>query len=616
MPNTSKSVFISYRRAAAAFIARAVFMDLRAHGYDVFMDVESLDNGTFDTALLDQIASRAHFIVILAPGTLERCVDEQDWVRREIEHAINTQRNIVPLMVNNFTFEGAEEYLVGNLKTLRRYTGVSVPIDFFDEAMTRLRKRFLKAAVPPNPILPSTIPASEQKTVLEQMANIANQPAPTTEELTAEYYFGLGYGLQEKGDLEAAITQYNEAIRINSRYRRAYYNRGLAYQSLRDLTNAEHDYVKALEIEPDNAKVHHNLGLIWYEQKRYTEAIDALNRAIELNPDYAIAYLNRARARKAQNEPAAAEADTVMYSQLEKKYSEKGNSPVSRSLQSIFPSHSDEIFIPDGATRPLDEEPLPYNTDVRGSSIVGMQSDTGLVRPRNQDACGAFVFNSYAEKLIPDFGCFIICDGTGNDYQGQQAASLVVSEVTSHLLRSVYLPLVKQKPLSDNSISINELIGDAMNNANQLLLKNVWQGSVSATVALQIRDLIHIGHVGNTRTYIVSKAGIEHLTRDHSLVQRLIELGEITPEEAREHPQRYTMYRGLGLTDTLEVDTITRRLKPDAKLVLCSDGLWSQVTDNEIQRAVLENSPQEAVSRLIALANARGGPDNITVIII
>ena len=147
MTQEHKTVFISYRRNVSAFIARAVFQDLRANGYDVFMDVENIDSGQFDTIILRQIEARAHFVVILAPGTIERCVEPDDWLRREIEHAIDTQRNIVPLLVNDFTFGGTEQYLTGKLVELPRFNGLEVPHNYFDAAMERLRTRFLKQPV-------------------------------------------------------------------------------------------------------------------------------------------------------------------------------------------------------------------------------------------------------------------------------------------------------------------------------------------------------------------------------------------------------------------------------------------------------------------------------------
>jgi protein phosphatase len=117
--------------------------------------------------------------------------------------------------------------------------------------------------------------------------------------------------------------------------------------------------------------------------------------------------------------------------------------------------------------------------------------------------------------------------------------------------------------------------------------------------------------------YLLHQGSIDKLTRDHSYVQRLIEMDQITPAEASDHPQRSLLYRALGQNDTIEIDTTMRRIPPGAKLLLCSDGLWDQVQDREIREIVYKSrSPQDACTQLIALANARGGIDNVTVILL
>ncbi|MBZ0304915.1 MAG: toll/interleukin-1 receptor domain-containing protein, partial [Anaerolineae bacterium] len=133
-------------------------------GYDVFMDVESINSGEFDRIILSQIAARAHFVLILTPGTVERCCEPSDWLRREIEEAIRLQRNIVPLLCNGFTFNAeTEKYLTGNLAQLSKFNGVTVPHDYFEAAMDKLRTRFLK-----QPIYGRIIPApvADQSTVM------------------------------------------------------------------------------------------------------------------------------------------------------------------------------------------------------------------------------------------------------------------------------------------------------------------------------------------------------------------------------------------------------------------------------------------------------------------
>lgn len=206
MTDAEKTVFISYRRDVSSFIARAIFMDLRANGYDVFMDVESIDSGTFDTVILNQIAARAHFLVILTPGSVERCVEADDWLRREIETAMDLRRNVVPLLVNNFSFKGNEQYLKGKLAQLTRYNALNVPHDFFDEAMSRLRSRFLKQPVSVE-IMPT--PMAEQEVVRQKIEGVFNEPTPKDLRSAGEF-FSQVYAEQKGGKAVGATADYYE----------------------------------------------------------------------------------------------------------------------------------------------------------------------------------------------------------------------------------------------------------------------------------------------------------------------------------------------------------------------------------------------------------------------
>jgi formylglycine-generating enzyme required for sulfatase activity len=148
MGRIEKTVFISYRRADEPW-ALAVFGDLTQHGYDVFVDYDGIASGNFETAILENIKARAHFLVLLTPTALERCSDPEDWMRREIEAALDSQRNIVPLMLEGFTFgaPATADRLTGKLAALKAYNGLEIPKGYFPQAMERLRNRFLKVPV-------------------------------------------------------------------------------------------------------------------------------------------------------------------------------------------------------------------------------------------------------------------------------------------------------------------------------------------------------------------------------------------------------------------------------------------------------------------------------------
>ncbi len=128
---------------------------------------------------------------------------------------------------------------------------------------------------------------------------------------------------------------------------------------------------------------------------------------------------------------------------------------------------------------------------------------------------------------------------------------------------------------------------------------------------------IYIGHVGDSRAYVFAEDMLRQITHDHSLVDRLVEMGQLSPEEALHHPQRNVLYRAVGQGDGLEVDTHVETMPAAGRLLLCSDGLWGMVDDEHIAAILAAaSSPQQACDALIEAANHAGGKDNITVVVV
>jgi tetratricopeptide (TPR) repeat protein len=306
MSDAEKTVFISYRRNVGSYIARAIFLDLRANGYDVFMDVESIDSGPFDTIILNQIEARGHFLVLLMPGAVERCAEPDDWLRHEIEYAIDKQRNIVPVLVNGFTLAGTEPFLTGKLSGLHRYNGLVLYHDYFDAGMDKLRNRFLK-----QPIYGKVVPTPviEQPVVEQKIEEVANQPAPTEEQLSAEEYFNRAYAKAQAEDREGAIADYDQAIRLNPQLAVAYYNRGITRYNKRDVDGAIADYDQAIRLNPRYADAYNNRGLARYSTGNVDTAMADYVQAIRLNPHLAGAHNNRGIARFKKGDVDGAIAD-------------------------------------------------------------------------------------------------------------------------------------------------------------------------------------------------------------------------------------------------------------------------------------------------------------------
>jgi len=249
--------------------------------------------------------------------------------------------------------------------------------------------------------------------------------------------------------------------------------------------------------------------------------------------------------------------------------------------------------------------------------VFGQFSDVGMVRGNNQDALFALLASSASSDEMPDFGVFIVADGMGGHNDGEKAASIATRIVAQHVVEQILGAMLTQHMDDPERPAITDILREAFQLANRAVATQIPEGGTTVSMAAVIGDLAYIAHVGDSRVYQISDTGIEQITRDHSLVQRLIELDQLTPEEAAEHPQRNVLYRAIGQNETLEVDALTRRLPPHSRLLLCSDGLWNLVPEETIREiSAAHSSPQEVCERLVALANERGGPDNISVIVV
>jgi len=270
--------------------------------------------------------------------------------------------------------------------------------------------------------------------------------------------------------------------------------------------------------------------------------------------------------------------------------------------------------IGDGITRPL-----PPETVISSSNehlLFGQATDVGMVRTNNQDAVFSFVSTSRSSQQRPDFGLFVVADGMGGHHDGEKASAITASMVASYITHHIFLPMLNSDDETER-VPVTESMIAAVQKANAEIIVKVPDGGTTLTAVAVIGDLAYVAHVGDSRIYLVTKDNIEQITRDHSLVQRYVELNLLTREEASVHAQKNVLYRALGQSETLEVDALTRRLPPNAKLMLCSDGLWNLVSEEEIADIIGKHTnPQEACDKLVALANAHGGSDNITVIIL
>lgn len=267
-------------------------------------------------------------------------------------------------------------------------------------------------------------------------------------------------------------------------------------------------------------------------------------------------------------------------------------------------------------TRPL--PPLETIVPRPGERMhFGQLSDPGMVRSNNQDAIFGMVVSSTTDDDLPDMGAFVVADGMGGHQEGERASAIAVQVVADHIIDHILRPLLDDRLNEPDRMPLADVLRVAVQDANDAVNEQIPEGGTTMTATVILGDLAYVAHVGDSRAYLITDEGMEQITRDHSLVQRLIELDQLTVEEAAEHPQRNVLYRAIGQSENLDVDVITRRLPPRGRLLLCTDGLWNMVPEATIEDVVRRHSdPQRACHELVEMANDRGGPDNISVIIV
>jgi protein phosphatase len=248
--------------------------------------------------------------------------------------------------------------------------------------------------------------------------------------------------------------------------------------------------------------------------------------------------------------------------------------------------------------------------------IVGTAQSTGLERSHNEDALFVMQGNSAGGKSLPSFGLFVVADGMGGHRAGEVASAISVRRVAHRITEETILHLFDGAQSSDLP-PIQDMVRKALEDANDAVVERVPGGGTTLTAALLLGQQITIGHVGDSRAYVISENESKVITRDHSLVERLRELGQLTEDEAATHPQRNVLYRAIGQGANLEVDVSSHPVPSDAFILVCSDGLWGVIPDAELRNIVLTSpSPQLACEKLVQAANAAGGPDNITAVLV
>ena len=243
------------------------------------------------------------------------------------------------------------------------------------------------------------------------------------------------------------------------------------------------------------------------------------------------------------------------------------------------------------------------------------KTDIGLVRKLNEDSFVCLNLDKTTGSSY-EISLYIVADGMGGHNAGEVASSMAVEEIVEYIKN-------KAECITKDKKDIYELIRNSVLFANDKVYKNSILNSkclgmgTTLSMALMADNQIYIGHVGDSRIYLVRDNHISKLTEDHSLVAELVKSGTIKPEEAANHPQKNVITRALGTEYTLEVDISHCDVLEGDYYVLCTDGLSNMLEDNEIMNIVTSSKDLDsACDRLINRARDKGGFDNITVVVI
>ncbi len=244
---------------------------------------------------------------------------------------------------------------------------------------------------------------------------------------------------------------------------------------------------------------------------------------------------------------------------------------------------------------------------------TGYSWDTGLLRGLNEDSILCTTFDLRTQLGIVSAGLFIVADGMGGHNAGEVASDLATRTFHAECISGLLAPSPEQ-PLS--------ILTAAFNGANSAVLESALDRELEGmgttlTAALVVGGDMYVAHIGDSRCYIINTWETIQVTKDHSVVQQLVDAGTLTPEQARNHPRRNEITRVLGYSQDVLPDLHHLKLYAGDNILLCSDGLCGVLPLDKILETVISSpNPNQACIDLTAQANLAGGPDNISAIIV
>ena len=248
--------------------------------------------------------------------------------------------------------------------------------------------------------------------------------------------------------------------------------------------------------------------------------------------------------------------------------------------------------------------------------VAAVGQSVGKQREHNEDSVLALTSTVSGSADNVPFGLYIVADGMGGHQFGEVASNAAIRIMAGNITKKFHSYLYNL-PTQSLQISLQEVMESSVMEAHQYVQREAPGSGTTLTAALVLGQQMTIAHVGDSRAYSIHPDGsIVPITRDHSLVKRLEELGHLNKYEAENFPHRNVLIRALGQGESLEADIFTVPFPNNGHLMICSDGLWGVISESDIFR-IISQAPtlHRACGNLVEAANAAGGPDNISVIL-
>jgi PPM family protein phosphatase len=301
-------------------------------------------------------------------------------------------------------------------------------------------------------------------------------------------------------------------------------------------------------------------------------------------------YLGEKEKQKTMIQPttSSTEGKSILTTDIKKKDTSLSRRLLAAPTIRLWPEHEE----PTGLSR------------VSGPLILSSSgiTDTGLMRGRNED--------SYAMLLFENKSLFVVADGMGGHDSGEVASRTAV-ETVCRIVQE------EHKQYDDPLLIIERAIRQANKEVRRQGEQMGSDMGTTLSLALVSDATAFIANVGDSRAYWMENGSIFQVTKDHSLVAKLVDAGKLTREEARIHPRANLLYRTIGIDEAVKVDTFQVELKKGGTFLLCTDGLWGELTDEDIlQVCAEETDAKDVAAGLVRMANERGGKDNITAVVV